>query len=71
MRFIIFLLMIFLVGCQSEADTKASLEMLSKLKPLSAEEQAKEIKFCEENSGWTGQAVTYSNITVQIRCVRK
>jgi hypothetical protein len=71
MKYALIILIFLLQGCTSPAE---EVEMLKDLKEsgliLTAEEQANEIKKCQE-IGYTSEYITYRSMVVQIRCIEK
>jgi uncharacterized protein YcfL len=71
MKYFILIAFIFLVGCTSQEEKQVTIDMINKMTPLTAAQQAEAIKECESNPGWTGKPVTFKEVTLQIRCVER
>lgn len=54
-----------------EKENKLIADIVEKSQPLTPEEQIAGIRVCEQQRGWTGKPVTFNNIVLQIRCVKK
>lgn len=70
-KILLIILLLLLTGCQSGDEIEMTKSLVKQLGPMNAIDQAKAIKACETNEGWTGQGVYLNKICIQIRCVKK